>query len=64
MKPQEFLLWLKGFVDAVDGVPTQNQWDILKKSLEKIKDNPTSPFSSTGANVVYTSDLSKKLLKD
>ena len=44
MNSQEFILWLKGFVDAVDGIPTQNQWDILKEKLADVKDELTPSF--------------------
>jgi len=41
MNSQEFILWLKGFVDAVNGIPTQNQWETLKEKLAEVKDEPT-----------------------
>ena len=44
MNNQQFTLWLKGFVDAVDGIPTQNQWNTLKEKLADVKDEPTPSF--------------------
>jgi hypothetical protein len=49
MNSQEFILWLKGFVDAVNGIPTQNQWETLKEKLAEVKDPIPSEFSITPA---------------
>jgi len=36
MTSKEFIFWLNGFVDAVDGIPTQAQWDLLKNKLSEV----------------------------
>lgn len=37
MTSKEFILWLKGFTEAID-TPTNAQWDILKDKLMEVKD--------------------------
>lgn len=49
MNSKEFILWLRGFVDAVDGIPTQAQWDIIKDKLDGVGEPvimPSSPNTS------------------
>lgn len=77
MNNQEFILWLKGFVDAVDGIPTQNQWNILKEKLVEIQkqkvnlsigtvitNGSTSTTLPKDTNISYTANLPKELLTD
>lgn len=44
MTSQEFVIWLKGFTEAVHEytAPTSKQWDIMKEKLEQVKDEPKS----------------------
>lgn len=45
MTSKEFIFWLDGFMDAVDGVPTQTQWDLIKNKLYNVGDPITLPIS-------------------
>ena len=47
MNKDQFIYWLKGFVDAAKVSPTQVQWGIVKEKLDEIKDCPDfgSPIS-------------------
>ena len=40
MNKDQFIYWLKGFVDAVEVSPTQYQWGIILDKLDDIKDCP------------------------
>ena len=44
MTSKEFIIWFKGYSDAIITTPTQAQWDDLKKVVSEVKDEPTSPF--------------------
>jgi hypothetical protein len=46
MTSKEYVIWLKGFVEAChEYAPTPKQWDALKDKLEEVKDDTTSsPF--------------------
>jgi hypothetical protein len=46
MTSKEFVIWLKGFVEAChEYAPTPKQWDALKDKLAEVKDDPiSSPF--------------------
>ena len=35
MKEQELLNWLRGFIEAVDGLPTEKQWETIKNKVSK-----------------------------
>lgn len=51
MTSQEFIFWLKGFVEAChEYQPTPKQWDSLKDQLEEVSDEPkvTIPLSTPG----------------
>lgn len=50
MTSKEFVLWFGGFVDAVDGIPTQAQWDTLKAKLSDVGEPITFPISSPNIN--------------
>jgi hypothetical protein len=68
MTSQEFVTWLKGFMEACnDLTATPKQWDSIKEELEKVSDHTKSysgkivPGGSTtvtqyppGTNVNYT----------
>ena len=36
MNNNEFTLWLKGFIDAIDKVPTEKQWGIIINKLNQV----------------------------
>lgn len=43
MTSKEFILWLKGFTEAVHEFNiTPKQWDLLKEKLEQVEDEPKS----------------------
>jgi len=46
MTSKEYVIWLKGFVEAChEYAPTPKQWDALKDKLAEVKDdNTSSPF--------------------
>lgn len=53
MNNKEFVLWLRGFMDAIDGIPTQAQWNIIKDKINTVVEatifpigvpNSTDPF--------------------
>ena len=46
MTSKEYVIWLKGFVEAChEYAPTPKQWDVLKDKLAEVKDdNISSPF--------------------
>lgn len=46
MTSKEYVIWLKGFVEAChEYAPTPKQWDALKDKLEEVKDDTSvSPF--------------------
>lgn len=47
MNSKEYVIWLKGFVEAChEYTPTPKQWDTLKDKLGEVKDEeiPTFPF--------------------
>lgn len=43
MNSKDFVLWFGGFVDAVDGIPTQSQWDLVKSKLSDVGEPITWP---------------------
>ena len=45
MTSKEFVIWLKGFVEAAhDYTPTPKQWDTLKEKLTEVKDEEPIGF--------------------
>ena len=45
MTSKEFVIWLKGFVEAAhDYTPTPKQWDTLKEKLAEVKDEEPIGF--------------------
>jgi hypothetical protein len=51
MTSKEFILWLKGFSEAVHEYNiTPKQWDIVKEKLAEVKDEPTSSFPTFTPN--------------
>ena len=49
MKEQELLNWLRGFIEAVDGVPTEKQWETIKNKINKPFGviTPTEPITKS-----------------
>jgi hypothetical protein len=54
MTSKEFFLWLGGFVDAVDGIPTQTQWDIIKDKMNEVAEPITWPFGTPNTAPIQT----------
>jgi len=52
MKPQEFILWLKGFVAAVEETPTKGQWETIVSELNKTQEYPNFKSSISDDNIV------------
>jgi len=55
MTSKEFVIWMKGFVEACnDFTATPKQWDSIKEVLSKVTDETTSKFSvsSSGTTAV------------
>jgi hypothetical protein len=45
MTSKEYVIWLKGFVEAChEYAPTPKQWDALKDKLEEVTDESTPSF--------------------
>jgi hypothetical protein len=45
MTSKEYVIWLKGFVEAChEYAPTPKQWDALKDKLAEVKDDSTPSF--------------------
>ena len=42
MTPNEFVIWLKGFIQAANNFTcTPKQWDDIKEQLDKVDNTPT-----------------------
>ena len=50
MTSKEFIIWFKGYSDAIISTPTQAQWDNLKKVVLEVKDEPTPSFPTFTPN--------------
>jgi hypothetical protein len=44
MTSKEFVIWLKGYGDAIATSPTQAQWDTLKEKVKEVKDEEPIAF--------------------
>lgn len=48
MTPENFTYWLQGFIELHGELPTQEQWDMIKKHLQivfvKVTDKPVSEW--------------------
>ena len=44
MTSKEFIIWFKGYSDAIITTPTQAQWDTLKDKLKEVKDDEPTGF--------------------
>lgn len=62
MNKDQFIYWLKGFVDAAQVSPTQIQWKLIKEKLDEIKDCPnySSPIGEGGWGTPNTIPLWKE----
>jgi len=53
MTSSEFVIWLKGFVEACNEfAPTPKQWDSIKEELEKVSDNKDVSIGTGGIGVL------------
>jgi hypothetical protein len=56
MNSNEFIMWLKGFVEACnDFAPTPKQWDSIKEKLQEVSDNKSVPIGIGGTGVLNIS---------
>jgi hypothetical protein len=44
MTSKEFIIWFKGYSDAIITTPTQAQWDTLKEKVKEVKDDAPIGF--------------------
>jgi hypothetical protein len=42
MTPSEFKAWFEGFTEAMDGRPTERQWDAIKRRVGEIDGRPVT----------------------
>lgn len=42
MTSEQFTQWLKGFLEAIEGKPTEKQMAVIKKKLEEVKASPVT----------------------
>ena len=55
MTSKEFVIWLKGYGDAIATSPTQAQWDILKEKVKEVSDEPIGfPFGVPNTAPIQT----------
>jgi hypothetical protein len=54
MNSKDFVLWFGGFVDAVEGIPTQFQWDLLKNKLSEVGEPITWPVGVPNTAPIQT----------
>ncbi len=59
MTSKEFVIWMKGFMEACnDFTATPKQWDRIKEELDKVNDNyNTISIGSGGTGVLNTQNL-------
>ena len=59
MTSKEFVIWMKGFVEACNEyAPTPKQWDTIKDELEKVIDEPD--YTKYTPSAPYTPNFSQK----
>jgi hypothetical protein len=55
MTSKEFIIWFKGYSDAIITTPTQAQWDTLKEKVKEVKDEPIGfPFGVPNTAPIQT----------
>jgi len=55
MTSSEFVIWLKGFVEACNEfAPTPKQWDSIKEELGKVSDNKGVSIGIGGTGFINT----------
>jgi len=65
MTPTQFIIWLKGFVQAANGYNiTPKQWDDLKEKLAQVNDKDNVVLSRYTLETNSTSTSDKVLLTD
>lgn len=61
MTSREFVIWLRGFVEACnDLTATPAQWDLIRDTLAKVDDNFFTYRYQTSENSTSTVNLNKK----
>jgi hypothetical protein len=75
MTSKEFVMWMKGFTEAVHELgPSPANWQLIKDALAKVEDRAeckcngktyTYPYQGfTGTGEYITNDASKQILND
>lgn len=59
--PESFAIWLRGFMDAIDGVPTPAQVERIRAELAKVQVAEAAAPEKTSEPVVLGKDLQKLL---
>ena len=63
MTSQEFVIWMKGFMEACnDFTATPKQWDRIKEVLSSVNDHSSSiyTYSNPGSTWTYSNGENKK----
>jgi len=45
MTPSEFKAWFDGFTEALEGVPSEKQWERIKARVAEIDGKPPAGFT-------------------
>ena len=65
MKPKEYIIWLKGFVEAChEYAPSPKQWDALKDKLKEVDDSIPLGGIISDNNTFEEARLNDELLGD
>lgn len=60
MTPNEFCLWLQGYVELGGGTPTDAQWVVIKDHLQLVMDKKT-PVRNTNVEMRLTDMLKQNM---
>ena len=62
MTSNEFVIWLKGFVQAAPNFTlTPKQWDDIREQLDKVKEDPTKWTRYTLDNSNWITNTTQKI---
>ena len=65
MNSNEFVIWLKGFVEAChEYAPTPKQWDQLKEKLDQVSNTKTTPIGVNGFGTTTTTGIPEEVALD
>lgn len=54
MTSEQFINWLSGFISAIEGTPTQDQWIKLQKAIEEISKKQQESSCNSKLNEIFT----------